>query len=711
MNTEDEIFFPTMSVGATLDFATRMKVPYRLPPGITSPEQYAKVYKEFLLKSLGIEHTHDTKVGDEYIRGVSGGERKRVSILECLATRGSVFCWDNSTRGLDAGTALDWTKAMRAMTDILGLTTIATLYQAGNGIYEQFDKVLILDEGKQIYYGPTKDAVPFMQDLGFLCDPAANQADFLTSVTTPGVRAVAEGYEQKFPRNGEAVRAAYERSSIKEAMIAELDYPGSEEAKQNTTDFKEMIARDRHKSLPENASVTTSFYSQVKTAVTRQYQILWGDKPVLIVKQVSALIQALVAGSLFYAAPDHSGGLFLKGGALFFCLLYPAYVGLSEVTDSFSGRPVLAKHRSFALHYPAAFVIAQVATDIPLMLFQMSHFGIVIYFMVGLQTTAEAFFTFWIVIFASAMAMTACFRMIGAAFPTFDAATKASGLLVSALFMYMGYMIIKPEMKPWFVWIFWINPMAYAFEALLGNEFHDQRVPCVGPNLAPNGPGYAPDQGGQSCIGVNGAQPGAMSVMGDDYLASMSFSHSHLWRNLGIIFAWWVFFVAVTVLFTSRWKEMGEGGRGLLIPREKEHKTKHIHVDDEESQTLEKPHASSESSTSDDTLTNQLIRNTSVFTWKNLTYTVKTPSGDRVLLDNVQGFVKPGTLGALMGSSGVSNILIFTMSASKSDTVYRLARRHFSTFSPSGRPMARSMVPSWLMDETFRYRSSVRPAM
>lgn len=654
MNTEEEIFFPTMSVGATLDFATRMKVPYKLPPDIQSAEEYARVYKEFLLKSLGIEHTHDTKVGDEYIRGVSGGERKRVSILECLATRGSVFCWDNSTRGLDAGSALDWTKAMRAMTDILGLTTIATLYQAGNGIFEQFDKVLILDEGKQIYYGPREEAVPFMQDLGFLCDPAANQGDFLTSVTTPDVRAIAEGHEKNFPRNGEEVRAAYERSPIYSQMMAELDYPNTDEARQNTLDFQEMEARDKHKSLPKHTTVTTSFYSQVKAAVTRQYQILWGDKPTLIVKQVSTLIQALVAGSLFYAAPDHSAGLFLKGGALFFCLLYPAYMGLSEVTDSFTGRPVLAKHRSFALHYPAAFVIAQVAVDIPLFLFQMTHFGIVIYFMVGLRTTAEAFFTFWAIIIMSALAMTAFFRMVGAAFPTFDAATKASGLTVSALFMYMGYMIIKQEMKPWFVWIYWINPMAYGFEALLGNEFHDQQVPCVGPNIIPNGPGYMTGEGGQACAGVGGARPGATSVSGDDYLGYLSYNHSHLWRNFGILCAWWIFFVAATIFFTSRWKEMGEGGRGLLIPREKQKKSKHLQPADEESQAVEKPNASSDSAKSEDTLTNQLVRNTSIFTWKNLTYTVKTPSGDRVLLDNVQGFVKPGTLGALMGSSGVS---------------------------------------------------------
>ena len=104
MNTEEELFFPSLTVGQTMDFATRLKIPSKLPHGIQSPEELRTENRNFLLESMGIEHTHDTKVGNEFIRGVSGGERKRVSIIECMATRGSVFCWDNSTRGLDAST-------------------------------------------------------------------------------------------------------------------------------------------------------------------------------------------------------------------------------------------------------------------------------------------------------------------------------------------------------------------------------------------------------------------------------------------------------------------------------------------------------------------------------------------------------------------------------------------------------------------------------
>lgn len=665
MNTEEEIFFPTLTVGQTIDFATRMKVPFHLPPEVKTAEEYAQANKDFLLKSMGISHTNETKVGNEFVRGVSGGERKRVSIIEVLATRGSVYCWDNSTRGLDASTALEWTKAMRAMTDILGLTTIVTLYQAGNGIYNLFDKVLILDEGKQIYYGPRKQAVPFMEELGFVCDPSANQGDFLTGVTVPTERQIAPGFESKFPRNANEVLAAYDRSPIKPKMIAEYNYPETEEAKRNTADFIEMTQRDKHKSLSKKSPLTSSFLAQTKACIVRQYQILWGDKATFILKQVSTLVQALIAGSLFYDAPATSAGLFTKGGALFFALLFNSLLAMSEVTDSFSGRPVLAKHRSFALYHPAAFCIAQIAADIPVLLFQISHFGIVLYFMVGLKTTAGAFFTFWIINFAVTMAMTALFRLVGAAFPNFDAASKVSGFLVSALIMYTGYMIIKPNMHPWFVWIFWIDPLAYGFEALLANEFHGQNIPCVGVNIIPSGPGYGNGLGGQACAGVGGAEVGATSVTGDEYLASLSYSHSHVWRNFGITWAWWVLFAGLTIYFTTRWKQMGEGGRSLLIPREQQHMVKHLVQNDEEAQPTEKPRGQSTSDNSDETLNNQLIRNTSVFTWKNLTYTVKTPSGDRVLLDNVQGYVKPGMLGALMGSSGAGKTTLLDVLAQR----------------------------------------------
>lgn len=314
MNTEEEIFFPTLKVGDTIDFATRMKIPSQ--SGDLTATEYRQGMEDFLLQSMGISHTVDTKVGNEYVRGVSGGERKRVSIIECLATRGSIFCWDNSTRGLDASSALEWAKALRCMTDTYGLATIVTLYQAGNGIYDLFDKVLVLDEGQQIFYGPMKNARPFFEHQGFVCREGANVADYLTGVTVPTEREIKSGFESSFPRTAIDIRSRYESSATYKNMVQEEDYPTTARARDCTSTFQEAIAVDQHNSLRDSV-FTVSLYQQVMTCIIRQYQIIRNDKATFLIKQISALVQALVAGSLFYNAAPDTTGLFIKSGLYF----------------------------------------------------------------------------------------------------------------------------------------------------------------------------------------------------------------------------------------------------------------------------------------------------------------------------------------------------------------------------------------------------------
>ncbi|PTU20673.1 hypothetical protein P175DRAFT_0458220 [Aspergillus ochraceoroseus IBT 24754] len=663
MNTEEELFYPRLTVGQTMDFATKHKVPFHLPDGMKSVDEYTAETKQFLLESMGISHTAHTKVGNEFVRGVSGGERKRVSIIECLATRGSVFCWDNSTRGLDASTALEWAKALRAMTNVTGLSTIVTLYQAGNGIYNLFDKVLVLDEGKQIYYGPAAAAKPFMEDLGFVYTDGANVGDFLTGVTVPTERKIRPGFENRFPRNADAILAEYQHSQTYSQMISEYNYPTTDLARERTEAFKESVAWEKSGQLPKNSALTTGFGAQLLACTIRQYQILWGEKSTFLIKQVLSLVMALIAGSCFYDSPDNSSGLFTKGGAVFFALLYNCIVAMSEVTESFKGRPVLVKHKSFAMYHPAAFSLAQITADFPVLLFQCTIFSVVIYWMVGLKPSAAAFFIFWAILFTTTLSITALFRCIGAAFSTFEAASKISGTAVKGIVMYAGYMIPKPMVKPWFVELYYTNPFAYAFQVALTNEFHDQTIPCVGNNLIPSGPGYEEvGSAHKSCAGVGGALPGASYVTGDQYLSSLHYKHSQLWRNFGVVWGWWGLFAVLTIIFTSFWNGGAGSGASLLIPRERLKRQQAIK--DEEAQIREKAVVKdTPGNTSLDE--GNISRNTSVFTWRNLCYTVNTPTGERLLLDNVQGWVKPGMLGALMGSSGAGKTTLLDVLAQR----------------------------------------------
>lgn len=668
INTEEELFYPTLTVGQTMDFATRLNVPNTLPKDAKDEQEYRARFKKFLLDSMGIAHTEDTKVGDAFVRGVSGGERKRVSIIETMAARSSVVCWDNSTRGLDASTALEYIRAIRCLTDTMGLATVVTLYQAGNGIFDLFDKVLVLDEGKQVFYGPSEEALPFMEAQGFVCREGANVADFLTGVTVPSERQVRPEFEGRFPRNNVELAQIYQQSSIKESMGQELIYPVTEEAKVNTSSFREAIAMDKSKHLSKSSPMTVSFVEQARACIARQYQIIWGDKATFIIKQASSIIQALIAGSLFFNAPQNSSGLFIKGGSLFLALLFNGLGAMAEVTDSFAGRPILAKHKNFAFFNPAAFCIAQVAADVPIIFLQITSFMLILYWMTALKATAAAFFTAWFIVYLATFVMTAFFRMIGAASRNFDAASKISGFSIMALVLYNGYQLPKPDMHPWFVWLYWINPMSYAFESLLANEFHATIIPCANANLIPNFLPQYQHTTSAACSGVRGAKPGATFVTGDDYLSSLSYSHGNVWRNVGILFAWWAFFVALTIVFTLGWDDTSGSGGALLIPREN-HKavpTSLLRADEEAPAAEKAPQrdlATTEAPSQD--LGASLLRNTSVFTWRNLSYVVKTPSGDRTLLDNVHGYVKPGMLGALMGSSGAGKTTLLDVLAQR----------------------------------------------
>ena len=159
-----------MTVAQTLGFALETKVPGKRPGGVSATEFKEKVV-DLLLRMFNIEHTRNTVVGNSFVRGISGGERKRVSIAEMMVTGGAVCSHDNTTRGLDASTALDYAKSIRIITNIYKTTTFVSLYQASENIYAQFDKVMVIDQGRQVFLGPAKEARAYFESMGFLPKP------------------------------------------------------------------------------------------------------------------------------------------------------------------------------------------------------------------------------------------------------------------------------------------------------------------------------------------------------------------------------------------------------------------------------------------------------------------------------------------------------------------------------------------------------------
>lgn len=277
---EDDIHLPTLTVEQTLDFALREKTPRNRLDGVTKKE-FRQQTIDTLLKMLNITHTRNTIVGNEFVRGVSGGERKRVSIGEMYAAQAVVASWDNSTRGLDASTALDYAKSLRVITDVLKMTTFVSLYQAGEGIYNQFDKVMVIDQGRQVYFGPAKEARQYFLSLGYRDLPRQTTADYLTGCTDPNERQFAEGRSKDDVPNGpdQLEKAFMESEIFKREEQMRLDYDKhTQEHGGQQEEFRNAVQESKRKGVGKKSPYTVSFGTQVGALFVRQLQLQAQDK-------------------------------------------------------------------------------------------------------------------------------------------------------------------------------------------------------------------------------------------------------------------------------------------------------------------------------------------------------------------------------------------------------------------------------------------------
>ena len=348
-----------------------------------------------------------------------------------------------------------------------------------------------------------------------------------------------------------------------------------------------------------------------------------------------------------------------------------------------------------SFYRPSAYAIAQTLVDVPLVLVQVFIFDIVVYFMSGLSRTASQFFISLLILWIITMSMYSFFRALGALCKSLDTATRLTGVAIQALIVYTGYLIPPEKMHPWFKWLIWINPVQYGYEALISNEFYNLQIQCVPPNLVPQGPGVSPEY--QSCT-LQGSQPGQTFVNGADYIkTAYTYTRSHLWRNFGIIVAFWLFFVFLTAFGMERQKPNAGGGAVTIFKRGQAPKSvqdaleKGDTPEDEEKQAVGDEKAALEDTPSSGSDSDQLqamksvTRNESVFTYTDVNYTIPYEKGERQLLNDVQGFVRPGKLTALMGASG----------AGKTTLLNTLAQRiNFGVvsgdFLVDGRPLPKS---------------------
>lgn len=650
-NQENEKHFPHLLVGQTLEFAAACRTPSNRVAG-AAREDFSKHMAAVVMNIFGLSHTRNTKVGNDFVRGVSGGERKRVSIAEMALAGSPIAAWDNSTRGLDAATALEFVRSLKIAADIGGMTQAVAIYQASQSIYDIFDKAIVLYEGRQIYFGPAKTAKAYFEAQGWHCPSRQTTGDFLTSVTNPEERQAKEGFENKVPRTPEDFERYWLQSEEYKACMKDIEnyeqeHPiGSGDA---LHEFEESKNASQARHVRPQSSYMISIPMQVKLCTIRAYQRLWNDKASTISTVFGQIAQALIIGSIFYGTPNVTSSFFAKGSVLFFAVLLNALQAIVEINSLYEQRPIVEKHASYAFYHPFTEALAGIVSNIPVKFAIATCFNLILYFLAGLRREPSQFFVFFLFNYIALLTMSAIFRTIAASTKTISQALAIAGVMVLAIVIYTGFTLQRSYMHPWFKWISYANPVAYAFEALLVNEVHGVRYPCASTSLVPP---YG--TGDNFNCAVTGAVAGQTTVSGDAWVqASYGYSYSHIWRNLGFLFMFQIFFYVVYLVMTEMNSASSSTAEFLIFRRG--HVPQYLQEskgDEESGADIKGKAIADENIAEKEGKVNAIPPQKDVFTWRNVCYDITIKGEPRRLLDNVSGWVKPGTLTALMGVSG-----------------------------------------------------------
>jgi ATP-binding cassette subfamily G (WHITE) protein 2 (PDR) len=663
-NGETDIHFPHLTVGQTLLTAAKFRTPRNRIPGV-SREQYAEAITDVYMATYGLSHTKDTKVGSALVHGVSGGERKRVSIAEVSLAGARLQCWDNATRGLDAATALEFIRALRTSADVLDTVALIAIYQCSQEAYDLFDKVSVLYDGYQIYFGRADKAKGYFLKMGWDCPPRQTTADFLTSITSPRERFPQKSYENKVPQTAQEFEAYWKASPEYAELMEEVNVSLNEDAQAVAT--KSTIYDSKHskqaKNMRKSSPYTVSFPMQVRYLLKREFQRIRNDIGFHAFSVSADSLIALIMASIFYNLPQTTSSFYYRGAALFFAILFNGFSSFLEIMSLFEARPIVEKHKQYALYHPSAQAMSSVFSQMPFKLFTSLFFNLIYYFMVNFRRTPGNFFFYLLVSTLATFTMSHFFRLIGSIASTLPEALVPAHIILLTLVLFTGFTIPVSYMLGWCRWINYLDPLAYAFESLMVNEFHGRIFPCA--SYIPGNPADHPEWPSSAWVcNAVGAFPGQTYVDGTTYLAvAFQYSHGHKWRNVGILIAFMLALLAGYLFFAEYNESAKQKGEILLFQRSTLNKLKKEKANNDIEAGAERD--ITEQAENEDVQVDDIEAGKDIFHWRDVHYTVKIKSGEREILSGVDGWVKPGTLTALMGASGAGKTTLLDVLANR----------------------------------------------
>lgn len=496
---QQDTHLPVLTVKETLDFAFEccaidansnpaaavLKSPAHENP-LALPAAYLGGERDpsTVTRELGLLRCQGTIVGDERTRGVSGGEKKRVTTGEMAFGPHAVTLMDEITTGLDSSAAFDVVSAQRRLARQQRQTVVISLQQPSPEVLALFDNVLLLADGEVLYHGPRAHIQAYFEALGFVCPPGRGLADFLCDLASPEQTQYERAHaplpgRRRHPRRANEFADLWIMSPMYEAMVEELDRLENDAV----TVTPPLTRSGRRLYVDQEALLRVppfrqSYMRSTWTVMKRQTRLFARNKVFFIGRTMQDLVVGLLLGSCYYGTDISDSQVTL--GVVFSSALFLGLGQSAMLASFFEAREVFYKQRAANFYRTSSYVLASCASQLPLAITEALLFGSLVYWLTGFVGTVEHFVVFELYMLLTILVFVGWYFFLAAACPTMHIAQPASTMTLLNLILFAGFAVSREQLPVATRWLYWSDPLAWTARGIMVSQYRSSELDvCV----------------------------------------------------------------------------------------------------------------------------------------------------------------------------------------------------------------------------------------
>ncbi|MCP8719509.1 MAG: ABC transporter permease [Asgard group archaeon] len=437
---QEDSLIGSLRVLETVDYSAKFA-------GINSAHRKDLVEKT--IKSLGLSNQLNVKIGTPILKGISGGQKRRVSIASQMITSPSILFLDEPTSGLDSVASREVISTIKKVAKEENMIVICSIHQPSTYTFELFDKVMFLSRGKTVYNGKVEDVVKYFDSVGYPMPPYMNPAEYVLDLINTD-----------FDSNGE----------ILDDLVSKW--------KENEHDHSEILKLESDP-IELTTFSTTSEIRNIGTLISRSLVKASRDILTYYVRLVMYLGLAILMGTVWLRLGKDQKNIQPFINAIFFSGAFMSFMSVAYIPSYLEDYSSYKKERLNGLYGPFAFCLSNFLVGLPFLFLISAVFSIVTFFMVNFHQTATGFWYYLFWLFLDLVAAESMTTLIASVFPNF-VISLALTAFANGLWMSVGGFLVSTNILNvfWYYTFYWVNYQRYVFQGMMFNEFIPRVFNC-----------------------------------------------------------------------------------------------------------------------------------------------------------------------------------------------------------------------------------------